>query len=70
MIICSQNYVAVGFSSKEVMYVTLPLYHASALNLAVLNVISAGKMGGIINVISAVKMGGIRTSSVLVRWEG
>ncbi|GFR88905.1 very long-chain acyl-CoA synthetase [Elysia marginata] len=42
MIICGHNYSPVGFSSEDVMYLTLPLYHASALNLALLNVITAG----------------------------
>ncbi|BFZ01124.1 hypothetical protein BsWGS_04163 [Bradybaena similaris] len=41
-ILCSHSYKPVGFSSKEVMYLTLPLYHASALNLAFLNVINVG----------------------------
>ncbi|RUS69970.1 hypothetical protein EGW08_022266 [Elysia chlorotica] len=42
MLQCGHNYSPVGFSSDEVMYLTLPLYHASALNLALLNVISVG----------------------------
>ncbi|CAG5125654.1 unnamed protein product [Candidula unifasciata] len=41
-ILCSHSYSPVGFSSKEIMYLTLPLYHASALNLAFLNVINVG----------------------------
>ncbi|KAK3759953.1 hypothetical protein RRG08_066618 [Elysia crispata] len=42
MLQCGHNYRPVGFSSNEIMYLTLPLYHASALNLALLNVISVG----------------------------
>ncbi|GFN75279.1 very long-chain acyl-coa synthetase-like [Plakobranchus ocellatus] len=42
MIVTSHSYSPVGFSSNEILYLTLPLYHASALNLALLNVISAG----------------------------
>ncbi|XP_059172610.1 long-chain fatty acid transport protein 2-like [Physella acuta] len=41
-ILCSHSYAPVGFSQKEVMYLTLPLYHAAALNLALLNVIYVG----------------------------
>uniref|UniRef100_A0A0B7BKD3 Long-chain-fatty-acid--CoA ligase n=1 Tax=Arion vulgaris TaxID=1028688 RepID=A0A0B7BKD3_9EUPU len=41
-ILCSYCFSPVGFSSKEIMYLTLPLYHSSALNLAFLNVINVG----------------------------
>ncbi|KAH9520285.1 hypothetical protein Btru_060427 [Bulinus truncatus] len=39
---CSHVYSPVGFSKHEVLYLTLPLYHASGLNLALHNVISVG----------------------------
>lgn len=42
MIISAHSYCPVGFSSNDVLYLPLPLYHASALNLALLNVICVG----------------------------
>ncbi|CAL1533787.1 unnamed protein product [Lymnaea stagnalis] len=41
-LLCSYSYGASGFSERDVMYLTLPLYHSSALNLALLNVINVG----------------------------
>jgi len=40
--LCSHSYNCIDFTSSDVLYLTLPLYHASALNLALLNVINTG----------------------------
>lgn len=41
-LLLSCSYGPSGFSERDVMYLTLPLYHSSALNLALLNVINVG----------------------------
>ena len=43
-----------GFVPGDVMYVALPLYHASAMCLALLNTLNVGEDGGVVVVVAVV----------------